>query len=155
VIPSTSVGDSAFIGVTVRANGAGAYHFTRLDSYTFGVSGWLDQAFYINYLQHFSGIYGKRSMEELTRPGDERFALTVTGAAGSDRNVGIAWSVPSGESGTVSIAIYDMTGALVFSPHTSAAIGGETRYRFDRAGAYVVALLHGNQVVRTQKITIN
>ncbi len=154
VVPGPVAGDSAFIGVTVRANGAGKYHFVRFDGYTHGVSNRLNRADYQRYLQVYSGAYNKRSPSDLATAGDDRFALSVRTA---ERDADITFSAPPDETGRMEVMIYDIGGSLVFSPYSSASAGGATtiHHRFTEPGTYIVGLLHRDRLVRTTKVIID
>lgn len=157
IVPSTILADSAFIGFTVRANGSGASHFVRVDEETFSVSQRLTDAWYVNFLNHYSpAALSKRTMSDFAEHRDDRYNLVVQAQA--DRAVAISFDVPEGEDGGIAVAVYDAAGRQVYAPSASPrrlAGRGEAAYRFQQSGLYFVALVAGDRIVRSQSITIN
>jgi hypothetical protein len=157
VVPSTVTGDSAFIGFTVRTNGSGQYHFVRYDLLTFNISKRLTQAFWIDYLNHYSpSAMAKRAMSDLVEQEAAGYTLTVTPEAG--RSALISFNAPDGDAGGTTVSIYDAAGQLLFSPYATPGTTGSTgqvRYQFPQSGPYFIALVTGNRIARLQKITVN
>ncbi len=156
VVPPSFDGDSALVGITVRARGAGPYHFTRRDGITGGLSERLKDAWWQGYLNAYGSVYGKRSVDELMQvSGQEGAILKVSSAAGSPRDLRIVFNGPHG-GGYTAVALYNEAGELVFYPYNSRtdATESETGYRVTESGAYVVTLAHNGKIVKTQKIII-
>jgi len=155
-VPPSFDGDSALVGITVRARGSGPYHFIRRDGVTGGLSERLKDAWWQGYLNAYGSVYAKRSVDELMQAsGREGPVLKVSNVPGAPRDLRITFS-GSPDGGYTAVAFYDEAGALVFYPYSSHADEGrlETAYRVPRSGAYFVALMHNGKIVKTQKIII-
>ncbi len=156
VVPPSIDADSALVGITVRAQGAGQYHFIRADQVAIGLSNRLNQAEWLEYLAAYSPAYSKRSIDELTRTsGDEGALLQVSSTPGSPRDLRITFTGPR-NAGRTTIAIYDEVGSLVFYPYDyrTDETESETSYRVPGIGAYFVTLAHNGKIVKTQKTII-
>ncbi len=153
VVPSAGPGDSAFVGVTVRARGSGAHDFTRQDLVTIGVSERLRKAYYQDYLDIYGRVYGKRNVEELASGnGAQGARLSVRGEG---RSIRIGFTPAPGGAWTA-VALYDASGNLVFYPYSGRSAEPELNleHRLSASGAYFVVLQHGGRVVKTEKITV-
>lgn len=156
VVPPSLDGDSVLVGITIRAKGSGAYHFTRYDGITVGLSERLRDANYHTYLAGFGSVYAKRSLNDLMRgSGEEGALLTVSSSHGSPGDIHITFNGPK-DGGATAVAIYDEAGDLVFCPYNSHTNERQsaTSYRIPKNGAYFVTLIHNGRIVKTQKAII-
>ncbi len=146
IVPAAVAGDSAFIGVTVRANGGGDYYFVRTDSYTAGLSRQVTQARWIDYLRLFSGMYAKHRTDIRTAAADPAFTWDVR-VAGREATATFA-----GPRSRMEVAIYDMAGHLLYSPYSSVTESGTARFRLEYRQPVVVTLLSNDRVVASRVI---
>ncbi len=156
VVPQQFQGDSAFVGVTLRAKGSGPHYFTRYDEVTVGMSNRLQDIYYQAYLANFGAIYAKRSLNDLMKDaGQEGAMLAVSSDPRSPRDIRIIFNGPR-DGGSATISIYDESGNLVFFPYNSRtdATQAETSYRVPSRGAYFVALGHNGKIVKTTRTII-
>lgn len=154
VVPSSIAGDSAFMRLRLYARGSGQYHFVRRDGVTIGFSQSLNDPRTLNYLAIFGKVFTKTTVNGLEAAPQSPARLTVT-AGGAAREITVAFScAPDG--GETAVAVYDITGRLIFSPYTSPASSGERTlvHRIPGGGVYFVALYHNGKLVRTQKVTL-
>ncbi len=153
-VPASAVGDSLFIGISVRARGDGAYFFTRADGITVGVSKRLSDPFYQEYLTLYGSAYAKRDARELidlaNRNPEAADGLTVAHDGG--RRVTIT-APARGQSSAV--AIYDAAGNLLFVPRFT-GIGERMRavYTFTTGGMYLIALTIDGSMVDVKKVVV-
>lgn len=153
-VPASAAGDSLFIGISVRARGDGAYHFTRADGITVGVSKRLNDPYYQDYLTLYGSVYAKRDARDLIDLADRNSGtadgMTVTRDGG--RRVTITASAHGERS---AVAIYDATGNLVFVPQfTGVGERMHAEYRFASAGMYLIVLTSDGGVVDVRKVVV-
>lgn len=156
VVPQSLNGDSALIGVTIRARGSGAYHFTRYDGITVGLSERLNKAEYHTYLANFGSVYAKRSINDLLQGSKNgKSMLSVSSSTGDQKALNISFNGPE-NGGRTAVAIYDESGNLIFCPYNSISnhTRSEVSYRLSSNGTYFVTLLHNGRIARTEKVIV-
>ncbi len=156
IAPSAYSGVKAFIRVRPIAMGTGDYFFTRKEVMSVGLWRRLQDPYWANYLSQW-GAYQKsipwRSGTIAAASATARLAVRPSGAARDEVTIDFN-AAPNG--GPVTVVIYDMSGNVLFTPFARTESSGNYSvvHRFSASGAYVVALLHEGNVVRTEKITI-
>ncbi|MEO5929193.1 MAG: T9SS type A sorting domain-containing protein [Candidatus Kapaibacterium sp.] len=159
IVPSSLNGVQVYMRTLLYSNGSGQYWFVRKDNFTIGLSHRVedvDSVFY-PWKELFSGGYPKVAVKDLT-DGDHNVttgAIDVKFLGQSQRNATITFS-PAGD-GPVAVAIYDVSGTLIFEPYVSPSSQGtgSVQYTFPDNGMYFIALLDGNRIARVKKIVIN
>ncbi|MBS1912369.1 MAG: hypothetical protein JST22_10315 [Bacteroidetes bacterium] len=154
VVPASMPGDSAFVRVRVYARGDGAYNFVRRDAVTIGFEDLLNLPSTINYLNIYSRVFSKLRLENqgVPHPSDARLAVIQSHGT---TNAEIRFS-SNPDGGETSLAVYDITGHLIFSPYSSTESSGEqhVQYHFPAHGTYVIALYHNGTLVKTSNVNI-
>lgn len=157
VVPPTIDADSAFIGVTVRARGSGPHHFVRRDDITVRFSQRLEDPDYIYLMSLYGSLFSKRDLRDATHDpatANDSASLEVRGVPGSPRDIMITFRAPTWR-GATSIAVHDISGALVFAPYISVPNGHETvPCTLAAPGMYFVSLVQNGAILRSQPITI-
>lgn len=154
IVPSVFDGDSAFIGITVRARGQGAYHWVRHDVVTAGESARLTRAYFVTYLDLFdklrqSGSFERRSVNELTAAMAAKPEQVLVTPIGS-RTVRLSVVNASSTITSNRLAVFDGAGQLL----ARQSDGNDFIFTAPAAGMYYVAIIAGDEILTATRVTI-
>lgn len=156
VVPPSLNNTTAYLRLHLYDRGNGDYFFERYDRVRLAPRRSLTSPEWLYYLQTWGVMSGSAAKQVLdVSPASGEGRLDVRNDHG---RLEISFTrSPDGRS--TGVAVFDLQGRLLFYPYLSpsgSTDGGEesVTYSPEGAGVYIVGLLHGGTLVRTQKITL-
>lgn len=155
VVPASLDGVRAFLRVLVFHRGPGLHWFSRRDHVTMGLSRWMNDPNWQDFLNVFNPLAPKTAIDELAAGETGAAPVPMLDVTAEPGQLIMTFDC-SPTAGRTLVSVFDAAGRQLYSPYVTTGVAGSARagYRYPSSGPYFVALYHDGRLARVRKIIV-